>query len=112
MSDHDSGVQWDLPFGWAPTNWLAIKGLAQYGFANDTSRIANEFSQTILQNFLRDGTIREKYNVVSGSANVDVAAGYKSNAIGFGWTNGVYLQMSDLLTRSRQKAAPASPQKQ
>ncbi len=111
-SDTDSGVQWDLPFGWAPTNWLAIKGLAQYGFANDASRIANEFSQTILKNFLHDGTIREKYNVVSGSANVEVAAGYTSNAIGFGWTNGVYLQMSDLLTRSRQKAAPASPQKQ
>ena len=27
---------------------------------------------------------------VSGSANVKVAAGYKSNVIGFGWTNGVY----------------------
>jgi alpha,alpha-trehalase len=104
MSDKDSGVQWDLPFGWAPTNWLAIKGLAQYGFTGDASRISNEFSQTILQNFLHDGTIREKYNVVSGSANVEVSAGYKSNAIGFGWTNGVYLQMSDLLPHSKKKA--------
>ena len=26
MSDYDSGTQWDLPFGWAPTSWLAIKG--------------------------------------------------------------------------------------
>ena len=102
MSDTDSGVQWDLPFGWAPTNWLAIKGLAQYGFTGDASRTANEFSQTVLQNFLRDGTIREKYNVVSGSANVAVAAGYKSNAIGFGWTNGVYLQMHDLLIHIRK----------
>jgi alpha,alpha-trehalase len=96
-SDHDSGAQWDLPFGWAPTNWLAVKGLAQYGFSSDASRAAKEFSGTVLENFLRDGTIREKYNVVSRSANVEVSAGYKSNAIGFGWTNGVYLEMSDLL---------------
>jgi alpha,alpha-trehalase len=105
MSDDNTGVQWDLPFGWAPASWVAIKGLAQYGFASDASRTASEFSQTILQNFLRDGTIREKYNVVSGSANVEVATGYKSNAVGFGWTNAVYLQMSDLLPRSKMKAA-------
>jgi alpha,alpha-trehalase len=98
MSDNNSGTQWDLPFGWAPTNWLAIKGLAQYGFTQDASRIAGKFSQTILQNFLNDATIREKYNVVSGSANVAVATGYKSNVVGFGWTNGVYLQMHNLLT--------------
>ncbi|WP_348266263.1 trehalase family glycosidase [Edaphobacter paludis] len=105
MSDYNSGVQWDLPFGWAPTSWLAIKGLSQYGFASDASRTANEFSQTILQNFLRDGTIREKYNVVSGSANVEVATGYKSNAVGFGWTNAAYLQMSDLLPHPKKKTA-------
>jgi alpha,alpha-trehalase len=110
MSDNDSGVQWDLPFGWAPTNWLAVKGLAQYGFTRDVSRISNEFSQTVLQNFLHDGTIREKYNVVSGSANVEVSAGYKSNAIGFGWTNGVYLQMNDLITHSQKKTSVAPQQ--
>ena len=99
MSDTNSGTQWDLPFGWAPTNWLAIKGLAQYGFTDDAARIAQKFSQTILQNFLSDATIREKYNVVSGSANVAVATGYKSNVVGFGWTNGVYLQMRALLTQ-------------
>ncbi|HEX3966927.1 MAG TPA: trehalase family glycosidase [Edaphobacter sp.] len=104
MSDTNSGTQWDLPFGWAPTNWLAIKGLLQYGFTRDVSRIARKFSQTILQNFLNDATIREKYNVVSGSANVAVATGYKSNVVGFGWTNGVYLQMHQLLTaRSKGK---------
>ncbi|MCU1225319.1 MAG: Alpha,alpha-trehalase [Edaphobacter sp.] len=103
MSDTNSGTQWDLPFGWAPTNWLATKGLAQYGFTSDASRIATKLSSTIRQNFLLDGTIREKYNVVSGSANVEVAAGYKSNVVGFGWTNGVYLKMNDLLTHTRKK---------
>ena len=96
-SDYESGVQWDLPFGWAPTNWLSISGLDRYGDHEDAARIAREFSQTILDNFLRDGTIREKYNVADGSANVKVAAGYKSNVVGFGWSNAVYLKMQDII---------------
>jgi alpha,alpha-trehalase len=115
MSDYDSGTQWDLPYGWAPTTWLAIDGLAQYGFRADASRTAKKFSQTILQNFLTDATIREKYNVVSGSSNVAVATGYKSNVVGFGWTNGVYLQMQALLAHQATQAAtlktsPRNPQ--
>jgi alpha,alpha-trehalase len=110
MSDYDSGTQWDLPFGWAPTSWLAIKGLDQYGFTQDADRVSTKFSQTIRQNFEHDGTIREKYNVVSGSANVEVATGYKSNVVGFGWTNGVYLQMSDLLGQQNKKAPMPSKQ--
>ncbi len=107
MSDSASGTQWDYPFGWAPTNWIASSGLAQYGFVDDASRAAKEFSTTILQNFLLDGTMREKYNVVDGSANVKVAAGYKSNVVGFGWTNGVYLKMHDLLQGSSAQTRTA-----
>jgi alpha,alpha-trehalase len=109
MSDNASGTQWDLPFGWAPTNWLATKGLAQYGFNDDAARIANHFMQTVRQNFEHDGTIREKYNVVNGSANVQVAAGYKSNVVGFGWTNGVYLEMNELVTHPQKDAAQHQP---
>ena len=106
MSDDTSGTQWDLPYGWAPANWLAVKGLAQYGFKEDADRIASKFNATVLQNFLLDNTIREKYNVVEGSANIAVATGYKSNVVGFGWTNGVYLQMNDLLKGAKKSAAP------
>ena len=97
MSDNPSGVQWDAPFGWAPVTWLTVAGLAANGFPQDAQRIASKFDATVLENFGRDGTIREKYNVVSGSANVKVAAGYKSNVVGFGWTNGVYLRLQDVL---------------
>jgi alpha,alpha-trehalase len=97
LSDVQSGVQWDAPFGWAPTTWLAVSGLESAGFHEDAARIARKFDNTVLENFLRDGTIREKYNVVSGSANVKVAAGYKSNVVGFGWTNAVYLKLQDIL---------------
>jgi alpha,alpha-trehalase len=108
MSDLDSGTQWDLPYGWAPTTWLTLKGFSQYSFTTDANRIANKFSGTILDNFLHDGTIREKYNVVSGSANVEVATGYKSNVVGFGWTNGVYLEMNNLLAQAARRRAAAS----
>jgi alpha,alpha-trehalase len=109
MSDNNSGTQWDLPFGWAPTNWLAVEGLARYGDKEDASRVAQKFSETVLQNFQNDGTIREKYNVVSGSANVAVATGYKSNVVGFGWTNGVYLRMQDLLTDLKMRPEASKP---
>jgi len=96
-SDYASGVQWDLPFGWAPTNWLSVLGLDLYGYHEDAVRIAQEFSKSVLDNFLHDGTIREKYNVDEASANVNVAAGYKANVVGFGWTNAVYLELQDII---------------
>jgi alpha,alpha-trehalase len=96
-SDVISGVQWDAPFGWAPITWLAVAGLERTGYHNDSARIAGKFDATVLENFQRDGTIREKYDVANGSANVLVAAGYKSNVVGFGWTNAVYLKFADIL---------------
>ena len=40
----------------------------------------------MIENFQRDGTIREKYNVVTRSSESQVAAGYQANVIGFGWS--------------------------
>ena len=97
MSTRDTGAQWDAPFGWAPTNWIAAKGLGDYGFKSDATRISCEFTGTIDRSFAEDGTIREKYNMVLGNADVKITAGYKQNVIGFGWTNGVYLQMRQLI---------------
>ena len=67
MSDNDAGVQWDYPYGWAPTQIIAIEGLRRYGFNDDANRISYNFLATIAENFRRDGTIREKYNVVTRS---------------------------------------------
>ena len=92
MSDTNTGLQWDEPYGWAPTNWISIAGLDAEGFHTDAARIAAHFNETIDQGFAEDATIREKYNVVSRSSNVQVSTGYKQNVIGFGWTNAVYLK--------------------
>jgi alpha,alpha-trehalase len=47
----------------------------------------------VLANFERDANIREKYNLVTDSSNVEVAEGYRSNVIGFGWTNAVFVEL-------------------
>jgi alpha,alpha-trehalase len=95
-STYASGLQWDLPFGWAPLNWFAVDGLRKYGYNDDARRIAEEFTHTIRTSFEKEGTIHEKYNVETGSSNVELIAGYQ-NVIGFGWTNAVYVEMEHLL---------------
>ena len=100
-----TGEQWDAPFGWAPLNWLAVSGLERYGFDNDARRIAHEFSSTVETNYDRDGAIREKYDVETASSDVAINAGYKENVIGFGWTNGVYLKLRELLSSPAPTAA-------
>lgn len=97
MSNTNTGLQWDEPFGWAPTNWIAVSGLHAYGFRADASRIAQHFDATVDAGFAADATIREKYNVVSGNADVKVSTGYTGNQVGFGWTNAVYLKMREMV---------------
>jgi len=95
MSDRITGMQWDLPYGWAPLQLLPIEGLRRYGFNADADRVAQEFVSDVYDNFKRDQTIREKYNVITRSTQAAVSAGYKTNVVGFGWTNGVTLVLLD-----------------
>jgi alpha,alpha-trehalase len=109
MSNYASGLQWDEPYGWAPTNWIAVAGLDALGFHADAVRIARHFDATVDAEFAADGTIREKYNVVTGSAQVKVSAGYTQNVIGFGWTNAIYLKFKQLVREDSTPAAPTIP---
>ena len=102
MSTETSGVQWDLPYGWAPTNWFAVAALERSGADGAAHDLARRFMGTVKTGYTQDGTIREKYNVASGDADVQVSAGYKQNVIGFGWTNGVYLRLQQLLASPEQ----------
>ena len=93
MSRHESQAQWDYPYGWAPVHLLAVEGLRRYGFTAEAGRISSKFLSTILRNFAIDRTIREKYDVVRSSEITHINAGYAQNVIGFGWTNGVFLEL-------------------
>jgi alpha,alpha-trehalase len=97
MSQMDSQAQWDYPYGWAPIHLLAVEGMRRYGYDAEASRISYKFLSMVLENFERDGTIREKYDVVTRTAKTHIVEGYKENVIGFGWTNGVFVELSHQL---------------
>ena len=102
-----SGSQWDAPFGWAPLQLLAIEGLRRYGYDEDAGRIRNKFLSLVVEVFESHGTIVEKYDVVRRSSDVSAGLrfGYDSNEIGFGWTNGVFVELA-----ARPKVSPQEEQ--
>jgi alpha,alpha-trehalase len=101
-SDRETGMQWDAPYGWAPLQWFAVEGLRRYHDTADADRLAEKFMSMVLENFSRDGTIREKYNLDTRSTQTAVTSGYKQNVVGFGWTNGVFLEF---LSETHPRAA-------
>lgn len=93
MSRMSTEAQWDFPYGWAPVELLAVEGLRRYGYDREADRISKNFLSMVLENFGRDHTIREKYNVVTRSSETTVVEGYSQNVTGFGWTNAVFLEL-------------------
>ena len=112
MSLRESQGQWDYPFGWAPIQLLAIEGMRHYKFNTDADRVSAEFLSTVLQNFARDKTIREKYNVVTRSSETQVTAGYSANVIGFGWTNAAFVELLNSLPKEKADQLSASVARQ
>ncbi len=91
--------QWDSPNGWAPLQWIAIQGIAKYGyipFANDIATRWMKINKKVYEN---TGKMMEKYNVVS--TNIAAGGGEYPLQDGFGWTNGVYLAL-DKWIKKRQ----------
>ena len=108
MSPYDTGVQWDLPYGWAPVHLIDVEGMRRYGYKADADRIAHKWIDTVATNFRQDNTIREKYDVVASSKETNITAGYKQNVVGFGWTNGVVLEFAYELGMVPEKAKAAT----
>lgn len=81
-----TGQQWDMPNGWAPLQWIAIKGLNDYGQKELAASIAERWIRRNIAVFGETGKLVEKYDL-TGTA----AAGGGEYALqdGFGWTNGV-----------------------
>ena len=77
------------------------------GFRDDAKRTGTRTSTPrSTQGFANDGTIREKYNVVSRNANVQVSDRIQNQSIGFGWTNAVYLKMKEIIGKPAARSAP------
>jgi alpha,alpha-trehalase len=95
----NTGQQWDAPNGWAPLQWMTVKGLENYGFSDLAKEIAQRWIALNEKVYSQTGKMMEKYDVM----NMDRLAGggeYPGQD-GFGWTNGVLLALIKKYGRPR-----------
>ncbi len=90
----ESGQQWDSPNGWAPLQWMAVVGLAGYGYERLATQIAGRWLDLNRDVFERTGRMLEKYDVTGGAG--EGAGGEYPLQYGFGWTNGIALALPNL----------------
>jgi alpha,alpha-trehalase len=88
-----TGQQWDAPNGWAPLQWMAFKCLQNYGFSDLANQVKKHWLNANTKIYEKTGKMTEKYNVF----NQDLEAGGGEYPLqdGFGWTNGVFLALSN-----------------
>jgi len=89
-----TGQQWDAPNGWAPLQWMTIRGLANYGHGALAADIAGRWIKLNRDVYRRTGKMMEKYNVEDTS--LPAGGGEYPSQDGFGWTNGVLLSLMRL----------------
>jgi alpha,alpha-trehalase len=81
-----TGQQWDAPNGWAPLQWIAVRGLSRYGDDALAHAIAARWVATVRRVYANTGKIFEKYDVEHALPG---GGGEYPVQDGFGWTNGV-----------------------
>jgi len=86
--------QWDYPNGWPCIQYIASKGLLNYGYNEDAKRVAYKYVSTVSINFERTNNLWEKYNIVDGTTNVSNE--YTLPTM-MGWTAGVFVNLSLLV---------------
>jgi alpha,alpha-trehalase len=103
-STNHSGNQWDAPFGWAPLQLIAVEGLRRYGLDREADELSLAFLGTVLRDFVEHGAVFEKYDVERRQSNLSspLRSGYATNEVGFGWTNGVFLELEAGLAPARR----------
>ncbi len=94
-TEESTGQQWDAPNGWAPLQWIAIKGLERYGHTKLAEIIAHRWMDINTGVYKRTGKMMEKYNVVT--TGLTAGGGEYPAQDGFGWTNGVYLALEKVM---------------
>ncbi len=87
-----TGQQWDAPNGWPPLQWMAYKGMLDYGRIALASEIKNRWMKNNQRVYANVQKMVEKYNV----EDISLLAGGGEYPVqdGFGWSNGVYLRMT------------------
>lgn len=91
----NTGEQWDYPNGWAPLQYIGVKGLLNYEKNSMATDVMTRWLALNEKVYTRDGKMMEKYNVVDTA--VKAGGGEYPTQDGFGWTNGVDLAFYNLL---------------
>lgn len=86
-----SGQQWDAPNGWAPLQWFAVRGLERSRQAPLAAEIARRWTTLNIAVFRETGLLLEKYDVIDRWR--EPAGGEYVSQHGFGWTNGVLIDL-------------------
>jgi alpha,alpha-trehalase len=88
-----TGQQWDAPNGWAPLQWIAYRGLMNHDLTDLAQQVQSRWMKVNESVYQSSGKMTEKYDVCNEDG---VASGGEyPNQDGFGWSNGVYLAMSN-----------------
>jgi alpha,alpha-trehalase len=90
-----SGQQWDAPNGWAPLQWIGFEAFWNYGRRDTAMELAKRWTGLNEKVYARTGKMMEKYNVEDLS--LEAGGGEYPVQDGFGWTNGVYLAMKEMM---------------
>ncbi len=88
---NNTGQQWDAPNGWAPLQWIAVKGFVNYNNHTLAEEIANRWMNLNEKVYAATGKLMEKYNATD--ITKEGGGGEYPAQDGFGWTNGVYLAL-------------------
>ncbi|EFO18250.1 trehalase [Loa loa] len=98
----DTKQQWDFPNGWSPTNHMIIEGMRKSSnpvVQEQAYRLAKKWVLGNFKVFQETGHMWEKYDV-NGTAPQPGSGGEYLVQDGFGWSNGVIL---DLLTTYHER---------
>lgn len=90
-TNNNTGEQWDAPNGWAPLQWMTIKGLENYDLPL-AETIKSRWLKLNEDVYKRTYKMTEKYNVTDLSK--ESGGGEYPTQDGFGWSNGVYQKLS------------------
>jgi alpha,alpha-trehalase len=87
-----STQQWDSPNGWAPLQFVTYRALLKTPGYETLARTIRKRWMNLNERVFKDsGKMMEKYDVVD--INKPAGGGEYETQDGFGWTNGVYLEM-------------------
>lgn len=94
--DYTYNYQWSYPNCWPPVQYMAERGLMEYGYGKEAVRIAGKYVKTVCAVFADTGRLWEKYDMLSG--NVAGGVEYETPAM-MGWSAGAFMYSCSIIEK-------------